>query len=495
MLLLLAILPALASDLIRVDVPDHPDALATSSLGSTLASPPTDNTPWRAAPIPEPTAVWTDGWTATEAIDAMGVQPWHDAGIDGEGVKMAIFDIQWFGLEQHPVLSKFQSHDCFAHRSCAQPIDTIHPQFAFETGQHGIACAEVVHSIAPGVELHLVRVNGLTALENATAWAVREEIDLVSMSMSFFSESFYDGTGAINAAVDTLVHAGILLVSSAGNYARQHRAESFHDPDLDGRHNFESGSEYLPIYLPKGNTKISVTWDDYRRCGSTDFDGYIYDEEGILVGRSTRTQTADDKNCFPLETVKAVAADEGWHYLMIHKVRGEPNVRLRVMTRAGQIHEATASGSITDPGSHPHVLTVGAVDADGYRFNPIEGFSSLGPTASGADKPDIAGPDGLSTSPYGATGFYGTSAATPSVAAAVALILSKDPGLSPREAALRLADAAISMDPVWTPPDPAVGAGLARLPPLQETHTGCGKGTPLLMMLCWMPLGIVRRRN
>ena len=495
MLQFLAILPVLATDLIRVDIPDHPEAIATSTRGSTLTHVPSDGTPWRTAPIPEPTEFKSDGWAATEAIDALGAAPWHAAGIDGEGVKMAIFDIQWFGLEQHPTLSDLPSHDCFGHRSCALPIDTIHPQFAFETGSHGLACAEVVQAIAPGVELHLVRVNGLTALENATAWAVREDIDLVSMSMSFFSESFYDGTGSINDAVDTLVDAGILLVSSAGNYARQHRAEHFEDRDINGRHEFEGGSEFLPVYLPKGTTRVSLTWDEYQQCGATDLDAYIYDEEGFLVGRSTRAQSRDDDNCFPLERINAFAETEDWYYLMVHKAGGHGDVRFKVMTRAGQIHEPTEAGSITDPGSHPHVFTVGAVDASGYRSNPVEGFSSQGPTPSGADKPDIAGPDGLSTSNYGPAGFYGTSAATPSVAAAIALLLSRDPSLSPRTAAIRLADSALSMDPVWAPPDPALGAGLARLPPLQESHTGCGKGTPLLMVLCWIPLAAIRKRN
>ena len=493
MLFLLAIFPAIATGLVRVDVPNYPDALASSTKGATLAHPPTDATPWRYAPIPEPTAVWSDNWTATEAIDAMGVEPWHAAGVDGTGVKVAIFDIQWFGLEQHPTLAGLDTHDCFGHRSCALPIDTVHPQFAFETGSHGLACAEVVSAIAPGAELHLVRVNGLTALENATAWAVREDIDVVSMSMSFFSESFYDGTGAINNAVDTLVEAGILMVSSAGNYARQHRAERFVDPDLDGRHDFENLGPYLPVYLPKGTTRVSLTWDDYRSCGSTDLDGYIYDEAGFLIGRSTHRQSREDDNCFPLESINAVAESEGWAYLVVHKAGGIGDVRFKVMTRSGQIHEPTPAGSITDPGSHPHVFTVGAVDADGYRFNAAEGFSSQGPTPSGADKPDIAGPDGLSTSAYGPAGFYGTSAATPSVAAAIALILSEDPTLSPRAAALRLADSALSMDPVWAPPDAAIGAGLARLPPLQESHTGCGKGTPLLMVLCWLPLAGIKR--
>lgn len=495
MLILLAIPSLFASELVRVDIPDHPQAIATSATGSTLLGPPEDGTPYRPEPVPETTGTAHDGWTALEALDAMGVGPWHAAGFDGSGVKVAVFDIQWFGLEQHPTLSSLSNHDCFGHRSCALPIDTIRPQFAFETGKHGIACAEVVQAIAPGAELHLVRVNGLTALENAVAWAVREEMDLVSMSMSFFSESFYDGTGSINSAVDALVDAGILLVNSAGNYARQHRADTFIDRDSDGRHEFEWGSELLPIYLPEGSTKITLSWDEYRRCGATDLDAYLYDEAGDLVSRSTRPQSIDNDNCFPVESFTVEVDDASWHYLLIHRDAGRSVVDFKVMTRRGQIYDATAEGSVTDPGSHPHVFTVGAVLADGYRLNEVETFSSQGPTSAGADKPDITGPDGLTTSAYGQKRFYGTSAATPAVAGALALMLSEDPTLTPREAALALQASAIAMTPAWAEPEPSVGAGKAHLPPLSEVHRGCGRGAPLLMVLFWLPLSALRRRN
>lgn len=495
MLLFLAIQVAFATTLIRVDVPEHPSAIATSAYGSTLAWPPSDGTPWREAPVPEITDIKTDGWTAVEALDAMGVHEWHESGIDGSGVKIAVFDIQWFELEQHPTLNTLPSHDCFGHRSCALPINTLHPQFAFETGGHGIACAEVIQDIAPGADLRLVRVNGLTALENAIDWAIREDIDIVSMSMSFFSESFYDGTGSINAAVDKLVDAGILLVNSAGNYARQHSTDWFSDPNQNGRHDFPWDSEYLPIYLPKGETKISLTWDDYRRCGATDFDAYIYNEADALVTRSTKVQNVGDDNCFPVETLKVNSPDDAWHYLLVYKKSGRHDVQFKVMTRKGRVYEPVTEGSVTDPGSHPHVFTVGAVYADGYRLNPIEGFSSQGPTESGENKPDIVGPDGLTTSVYGQRGFFGTSASTPAVAAAVALIMSRESGLTARQAAINLQSNAISMDSVWIPHDSALGAGKAHLPSLQETHTGCGQGTPLLMVLCWIPAAALRRRK
>src|SRR6185436_15173116 len=104
-----------------------------------------------------------------------------------------------------------------------------------------VACAQVIHDIAPGAQLYLVRVNGQTTLENAAAWAVREGIDVVSMSMSFFNNSFHDGTGGINATVDTLTAGGVLLVNSAGNYAEEHWTGDFDDPDGDGDADFEWG--------------------------------------------------------------------------------------------------------------------------------------------------------------------------------------------------------------------------------------------------------------
>ena len=165
------------------------------------------------------------------------------------------------------------------------------------------------------------------------------------------------------------------------------------------------------------------------------------------------------------------------------------------MTRKGRVFEPVTEVSVTDPGSHPHVFTVGAVYENGYRLNDVESFSSQGPTESGAQKPDIFGPDGLTTSVYGERGFFGTSAATPAVAGAIALIMSKDPQLTPRDAALHLQASAISMGPAWSPPDPALGAGKAYLPSLQESHTGCGQGTPLLIVLFWIPMAAIRRRN
>ena len=89
MIPLLATILLPTDSLVRVDVPDHPEAIATSAYGSTLLAPPSDDTPWREEPVPA-----VDAWVAHEAIDALGVEPWHDEGFDGNGVSIAIFDIR-----------------------------------------------------------------------------------------------------------------------------------------------------------------------------------------------------------------------------------------------------------------------------------------------------------------------------------------------------------------------------------------------------------------
>lgn len=497
MLPLIATLDLDPWDLVRVDVPDYPGADATSARGSVLLAPPDDpSVPWRPEPVP-----LVDGDVAWEALDAMAVEPWHAAGLDGSGVKIAIFDVQWYEVDlraagESPELGAYETHDCYAHRSCLLPIDSLRPRFTFESGAHGVACAEVIHDVAPGAELHLVRVNGLTSLENAVDWAVREGIDLVSMSLSYFNESFYDGTGDINDQMDELAAGGVMMVTSAGNYADAHWAERFRDTDGDGLHEFPWGSEYLPISVPEGEARVNLIWDQFDACGASDLDGYVFDSSGDLAGRSTSAQDDGDESCAPVERIRVNAVDSGWHYLQVHLAGGSPNVGFDVLAPGAEVWNTMPGGTVVDPGNHPAVIAVGAVRAAGYATNGAESFSSRGPTVTGLPKPEIAGPDGLSTSVYGPTGFYGTSASTPAVVGALALLMEEDPTLYPWEASDRLRAAALSEELPWAEADMDLGSGRARLPAPGATAPcgGCAAAGSLAPPLCFgWPL--LRRRR
>lgn len=474
----LATLPHHPYDLVRVEDPAHPEADARSASGALLLSPPTDGTPWRWEHVPV-----NDAWIGEEAIEATSVAPWIAAGSGGAGVRVAVFDSQWFGHDLDAL--GVASRDCYAHPSCEPPIDTLRARFGFEEGAHGVACAELVRAVAPEAEVFAVRVNSLTTLENAVSWAIRERIDVISMSLSFFNASFYDGTGPITAQADRLATAGILLVTSAGNYARGHWRGAWTDGDGDGRLDGD-GANGLDVYLPEGASRgPSVSWNQYRSCGATDLDVLLRDASGRIVARGEAEQRYGDESCAPSERLRGPFA-AGWYRLEVHHRAGASvGLQVDVLNNGGELRGADPGGSITDPAVHPGVFAVGAVRAAGYLTNPAESFSSRGPVAGGWSKPDIAGPNGLTTRAYGPVGFYGTSASTPVVAGLIAVILGDRPELSPLEAGRRLQAWAWTDGVPAGQVDPALGAGRARLPDPAPEARGCAGGALLPLLLPW----------
>lgn len=490
--------PALAQDeptLYRVDVADYPGALISSAHGSLLDEIPPGDLPYRPEPLPEVHA-GVGQVVASEAIDGMGVQAWHDAGYLGQGVKLAVFDVQWTNAElQSAELGEYETHDCYAHAGCTPPLDTIRPRFSYETGSHGLGCAEIVRDLAPEVELHLVRVNGLTTFENAADWAVREGIDVVTLSMSFLNDSFYDGTGAGAEIVESMARGGVLLTTSAGNYADGHWREDFHDPDGDSYHDFPWGSPYLPVYLGAGKARsFSITWDDFLTCGDTDLDAYLVNDDGEVIGRGEKVQAPGERSCTPVERVSATVDTDQWAWLMVKHSAGDPNTRWNLIATSSDVYQSMAEGSVTDPGTHPLAFTVGAVRALGYRQNGPEDFSSWGPNAAGDLMPDLVAPDGVTTTVYGPASFYGTSAASPAAAAAVALVMSRYPEMDAYEAADWLVSRAERDATVWQAPDHGLGAGHLVLPD-PDASSGCM--SPPGWQSAWivLPLACLRRRR
>jgi hypothetical protein len=108
---------------------------------------------------------------------------------------------------------------------------------------------------------------------------------------------------------------------------------------------------------------------------------------------------------------------------------------------------------MTEPADVDGVLAVGAIYYEDWASGPQEDFSSQGPTNGWAGsaariKPDISGPDGTSTYTFGANAFFGSSASTPHVAGAAALILELHPDYGPSELISYIQTNAIDMGDV-----------------------------------------------
>jgi len=163
-------------------------------------------------------------------------------------------------------------------------------------------------------------------------------------------------------------------------------------------------------------------------------------------------------------------------------------------------------GSINSPGLGKYIITVGSTGGPTYR--DISSFSSRGPTDDGRAKPDIVAPgENIYTlsNTSGYRSFRGTSASTPVVSGAIALLLDDNSNvswISPNtvKAAIMMNAEDLGVNPF------SQGAGLINISRaynyLQDYYSGTNSTPPLIItpiralaypMLLWdlFPAGLV----
>ena len=123
------------------------------------------------------------------------------------------------------------------------------------------------------------------------------------------------------------------------------------------------------------------------------------------------------------------------------------NMGITVVAAAG--NNGPAPGTISSPGTSKKIITVGSSDDE--QYNKI--FSGRGPTRDCIIKPDILAPGSNIISCKNSKGIYkrlsGTSMSTPIISGAIALLLEKEPYLSPDDIKymLKLSSTSLNMDP------------------------------------------------
>jgi subtilisin family serine protease len=381
-----------------------------------------------------------------EGIALTGADRWHSAGFTGAGVRIGVLDL---GFAGHESLLGTELPN-------SVPLETF--GWIDESEVHGTACAEIVHEMAPNAELVFAWYDGTDAsMGEATEWLLAQGVNIISNSTGGVVGP-RDGSGWDARLVDMVTSNGVLWVNSSGNEATSHYRATFTDGDGDGIHEFAPGEELLGLYLWRsGYFQIILQWQDSWGYASQDYDLYLYDQAGNLLGASEDYQSGQQGQ----EPVEGLGGqtDEGVVYASIVSAGAAQAVPLDVFVMGADIANYTPEYSINTPGDAIGSLTVGAVN---FWDDSLAEYSSQGPTVDGRLKPEISAPTGVSGATYGERGFDGTSSSCPHVAGAAALVWQANQGWTRDDVVNYLLRSALDLGP--SGPDTGYGYGRLQLP-------------------------------
>lgn len=385
-----------------------------------------------------------------EGVNWTGAELWHQVGRTGKGIKIGILDLGFAGYKE------LLGAGLPATVVAASFVPGEEPEDAATV--HGTACAEIIHEMAPDAELYLAYYDGGdVAFGQAVDWLLSQGVQIISHSAGG-SVGPMDGTESDAMIVDWVTSQGILWVNASGNEADVHYRGTFTDTNGDGWHEFPDGEDNIGLMTGVNGAYIMLNWDDWAEVNQ-DFDLYVFDEQGNLIGASEDIQNGGSGQWAAEGVLDYSVPAETVLYAAIRATDASRPVTFDLYIGGFGIEFPVPEHSLTHPGDARTSFTVGAIE--GFD-NILADYSSQGPTNDGRLKPDISAPAGVRTVSYAPEAFHGTSASTPHVAGAAALVWAENPSFTADQIKQYLIDNALDLQTAG--PDSQTGYGALHLP-------------------------------